>query len=147
MRTLILFALAICGTAVLTDDAAAGPFRKGRGKSSGCGGSVASTSSCGGCAGAGGSVASAGYAPGTLSGQAATIQATDGQFYTLGADGSYYAASPATFGGYSNQPTGNYRGGYRGYNQGVTPVGYTGGPGYVYPAGGVPPLAMPQPRR
>ena len=161
MRTLTLFALAVAATAALSADASAFGKKKRGGSSSGCcdggygssGGGYGSSgagygagaSCCGGTAGG-----YAGYAPGAMGGQAATIQANDGQFYTMGADGSYYSASqPATLGGFTSQPSGNYRGMSRGYypNQGVMPAGYNSGPGYAYPAGGVPPLAMPMPIR
>ena len=144
MRTFVLFALALAGTAVLTDDASAFGKRKRGGSSSG------SSSGCcdGGSSAAmpGGYPGHVGYSPGAVGRQGATVQATDGQFYTMGTDGSYYAASPGTLGGFTSQPSSSYYPGtYRGANpyQGVMPAGYPGTPGYVYPAGGIPPLTMP----
>ena len=164
MRTFVLFALALAGTAVLTDDASAFGKRKRGGSSSGCcdggygmsgggygssgAGYGASAPCCGGSAAAmpGGYPGHVGYGSGAVGRQGATVQATDGQFYTMGTDGSYYAASPGTLGGFTSQPSSSYYPGtYRGANpyQGVMPAGYPGTPGYAYPAGGIPPLTMP----
>jgi hypothetical protein len=136
MRTFVLFALALSGTAILTDDASAiGKRKRGGSSCGGCGSPVAQTSSC-----CGGGAAVGGYPGGgmigstgmTANGQPTVIRATDGSVYTLGADGSYYPANAGvnTLGGFTSQP--NYGGNYRSFY----------GPG-VYPAGGTPPLTMP----
>jgi hypothetical protein len=71
-----------------------------------------------------------GYTSGTVGGPITTIQATDGQYYTMGANGIYYPASSiSTMGGFTGQPYGSFY--------------YPTTPGYVYPAGGTPPLATP----
>ncbi len=134
MRTLILFALALSATAVLTDDASAIGKRK-RGASSGCGGCgtpAVAPAPCGGCSsgapvykGAPGT-GRVGYGMQTVGGQATVVRGTDGQIYTLGADGSYYAGSGiSTMGGFPSQPYSSYS------------------PGGIYPAGGTGPLTMP----
>ncbi len=203
MRTLVVFALALIGTAVFTSDASA--FGKRNRGGAGCFGSVGY--GCGGygghsgygcsgythggyshgavghgCSGYSVGGGSPGYSSGhfgaypgvsfgsssgsgslysssspTTNGKPATVQGTDGQYYTLGADGYYYASSGGASvmtGGYRPQSyygTGMYSPGYyatpRGYSSyypssyyptGVYPAGYPGGyygPGVV-PAGG-----------
>ena len=177
MRILILFALALFGTAVLTADASAFG-KRGRGQSScgssGCGGTVSSscgssgcgTSSChvasscgsggcstssghvgyscgsGGCStssahvgyscGSGGCSISSGHVVSAPGASGHVVQATNGQFYTQGADGYYRASAPGTSLG-SNSA------------QNVSPAGYSGPSGNVYQAGGA--LTMPTPRR
>lgn len=194
MRTFVLFALALTGTAVITDDASAFG-RKNRRSSGCCGGGVAystpQSSCCGGgygsygasgysgygatygagygvastpCCG-GSAVYSGGYYPSgmagsgttmsgqTVNGKQTVIQATDGQVYTLGSDGSYYPAGSgvSTLGGFTTQPyTGGYYGGYNSFyypSRGIYQAGYPGtygGYNGVYPAGGTTsPLTMP----
>lgn len=137
MRIFVLFALALTATAVLTDDVSAIGKRK-RGASSGCGGCstpVVATPPCGGCPGAPGYMGApgtgrVGHTSGIGGGQITTVQATDGQFYTMGANGYYYPTSSiSTMGGFTSQPYGTFY--------------YPTTPGYVYPAGGTPPLTMP----
>jgi hypothetical protein len=156
MRTFVLFALTLAGAALVTDNASAGPFGRRGGavaSSSGgacCGGAMSYGTYGGypgvaysGVTGAYGSVQPGVVGPTGASGRATVIQTTDGQFYTLGADGSYYPSSGAAMAGYG-QPM------YRSYPRmtgypypGVYPAGYPGTYGYpgVYPAGG--PIVMP----
>jgi hypothetical protein len=135
MRTFVLFALSLAGTAILTDDASAIGRRKR-------GGSAAASSCCGGAVGyggygtsgaaygggygaaaspcCGGSVAySNGYGgypasssswlpTGATNGMETMIRATDGQIYTLGSDGKYWASSGTTMGGFPSQYTGYF---------------------------------------
>lgn len=173
MRTLTLFALSVTGGAALTADASAIGKRNRGGDAA----VYASASPCG-CGGSSVGYSSyqpahhghASYQPGTtwhaasaptVNGKDAVIRTTDGQVYTLGADGSYYAASSGmasygttgmtTLGGFTTQPYGsNMRvyGGTSSYlpNYGVLPAGYPGSTyGYpgVIPAGGTQPLTMP----
>ena len=135
MRIMILFALALSATAVLTEDASAFGKRK-RGSSSGCGGCGApamAPAPCGGCSSGGPVYMGApgmgrvGYGMQTVGGQATMVRGTDGQIYTMGADGYYYAGSGiSTMGGFPSQPY------YSGYY-----------PGTITPAGGTTPLNMP----
>ena len=101
MRTFVLFALTFAGIAALADDATAGIFRRNRGGSAATTMPAASSCECSGAsavypAGTPGTVWNATMMPNTMpssmpattmSGKASTIQATDGQVYTLGSDG------------------------------------------------------------
>lgn len=121
MRTFVLFALTLAGTATVADSAEAGPFRRNRDRDRGGMYSSNYGSDCS-CSGGYGSSYGPGWqqghagmytgphfdgtryyvqgADGTLqpsvagaaNAKASTIQGTDGTIYTLGSDGSYYQA-------------------------------------------------------
>jgi hypothetical protein len=169
MRSFLLFALALTGLAILTDDVTAGIIfgRRNRGRtaySTGYSAPVAQQGAVGYGQQPGYMPSStdgtppsglAGVVTGTnpnMTGQA-VIQATDGTYYYRGADGSYYATPQGSTGQqyYTGQPYyGNNPGRYRtrgGYytSPGVYQAGYPGTQYYnpgVIQTGGVP-LQMP----
>src|SRR6266540_6517004 len=105
MRTFVLFALALTGTAILADDASAGPFRRNRGGSGNCCGTaaVAASPCCGGAAA---------YAP--------------TGFHGAAYGGGYgVAATPCCGGGMTY--AGGYPGGYPGGVIGGAPGATVGG--------------------